>query len=56
MNNMNLFKFFTELAKSMNESGNYQQLDFTKKEDVEKLKNQIKKTLSSTEKCVHRLL
>jgi len=39
---MNLFKFFAELAKSMNESGNYQQLDFTKKEDVEKLDNAIK--------------
>jgi hypothetical protein len=42
MNNKNLFNFLTGLAKAMNESGEYQQLDFTKKEDVEKLDNAIK--------------
>ena len=42
MNNKNLFSFLTGLAKAMNESGEYQQLDFTKKEDVDKLDNAIK--------------
>lgn len=42
MNNKNLFSFLTGLAKTMNESGDYQQLDFTKKEDVDKLDNAIK--------------
>ena len=42
MNNKNLFSFLTGLAKAMNESGDYQQLDFTKKEDVDKLDNAIK--------------
>lgn len=42
MNNKNLFNFLTGLAKAMNESGEYQQLDFKKKEDVEKLDNAIK--------------
>ena len=42
MNNKNLFNFLTGLAKAMNESGEYQQLDFTKKEDVDKLDNAIK--------------
>lgn len=42
MNNINLFNFLTELSKAISESNNYQQLDFTKKEDVDKLDNAIK--------------
>ena len=42
MNNNNLFSFLTGIAKAMSESGEYQQLDFTKKEDVDKLDNAIK--------------
>jgi len=42
MNNNNLFNLLAGLAKAMNESSKYQQLDFTKKEDIDKLDNAIK--------------
>jgi len=42
MNNKNLFNFLTGIAKALYENEEYQQLDFTKKEDVDKLDNAIK--------------
>lgn len=48
MNNNNLFSLLAGIAKAMSESGNYNKLDFTKKEDVEKLDNAIE-TLKKNE-------
>lgn len=42
MNNKNLFNFLSGLAKALYENEEHQQLDFTKKEDVDKLDNAIK--------------
>jgi len=42
MNNNNLFKFLSNLMEEITNNQKVQQLDFTKKEDVEKLDNTIK--------------
>ena len=42
MNNNNLFSLLSGIAKALNESGEIHQLDFTNKEDVDKLDNAIK--------------
>ena len=48
MNNQALFSLLSNLSKVVNESGKIDTLDFTKKEDVEKLDNAVK-TLKSNE-------
>lgn len=41
MNNNNLFNFLSKLSEEIVQTNDYQQLDFTKKEDVDKLDNAI---------------